>query len=147
MYNLTQKDSFLCRFEQSVKECWDKTALVEFNQEGIKYGELAAELEKTILWWRSAGLQPGDKIAINARSSAGWAKTFFAAQTGGFVAVQLFSGFTPADTMRLVGHSDSRILYTEKAIFEKMDFEAMPQLLGAIDTKTGELLAARGGFA
>jgi len=147
MYDLTLKDSFLRRFEQSVKECWNKTALVEYNQAGITYGELAAELEKTLLWWRAAGLQPGDKIAINARSSAGWAKTFFAAQTGGFVAVQLFNGFTPADTMHLVEHSDSRILYTEKGIFEKMDFASMPQLLGAIDTKSGELLAARGDFA
>ena len=147
MYDLTLKDSFLRRFEQSVKACWSKTALVEYNQAGITYGELAAELEKTNLWWRAAGLLPGDKIAINARSSAGWAKTFFAAQTGGFVAVQLFNGFTPADTMHLVDHSDSRILYTEKAIFEKMDFAAMPQLLGAIDTRSGELLAARGNFA
>ena len=147
MYNLTLEDSFLRRFEQSVKACWNKTALVEYNQPGITYGELAAELEKTVLWWRAAGLQPGDKIAINARSSAGWGKTFFAAQTGGFVAVQLFNGFTPADTMHLVEHSDSRILYTEKGIFEKMDFASMPQLLGAIDTKSGELLAARGDFA
>ena len=147
MYDLTLKDSFLRRFEQSVKACWSKTALVEYNQAGITYGELAAELEKTNLWWRAAGLLPGDKIAINARSSAGWAKTFFAAQTGGFVAVQLFNGFTPADTMHLVDHSDSRILYTEKAIFEKMDFAAMPQLLGVLDTKSGELLASRGDFA
>ena len=147
MYDLTLKDSFLRRFEQSVKACWDKTALVEYKQAGLTYGELAAELEKTTLWWRAAGLQPGDKIAINARSSAGWAKTFFAAQTGGFVAVQLFNGFTPTDTMHLADHSDSRILYTEKAIFEKMDFEAMPQLLGVLDTKSGELLAARGDFA
>ncbi len=147
MYDLTLQDSFLRRFEQSVKACWDKTALVEYNQPGISYGELAAELEMTCLWWRAAGLLPGDKIAINARSSANWAKTFFAAQTGGFVAVQLFNGFTPADTMHLVDHSDSRILYTEKAIFEKMDFEALPQLLGVIDTKSGELLAARGDFA
>lgn len=147
MYNLTLEDSFLRRFEQSVKACWNKTALVEYNQAGITYGELAAELEKTVLWWRAAGLQPGDKIAINARSSAGWGKTFFAAQTGGFVAVQLFNGFTPTDTMQLVAHSDSRILYTEKAIFEKMDFEAIPQVMGVLDTKTGELLAARGDFA
>ena len=115
MYNLTLEDSFLRRFEQSVKACWNKTALVEYNQPGITYGELAAELEKTVLWWRAAGLEPGDKIAINARSSAGWGKTFFAAQTGGFVAVQLFNGFIPEDTMHLVAHSDSRILYTEKA--------------------------------
>lgn len=147
MDKLTQEHSFLRNFERAVRECWDKPALIEYNASSITYGELAAELEKTVLWWRAAGLQPGDKIAINARSSASWGKAFFAAQTGGFVAVQLFNGFTPADTQRLVNHSDSRILYTEKAIFEKMDFEAMPLLLGAIDTKTGELLASRGAFA
>ena len=147
MYNLTKKDSFLRYFERSVKECWDKPAIDEYKATSITYGELAAELDKTVRWWRAAGLKSGDKVAINARSSAGWAKAFFAAQTGGFVAVQLFNGFTPDDTMKLVVHSDSRILYTEKAIFDKMDFEAMPALLGAIDTKTGELLASRGDFA
>ena len=126
MYNLTNQDSFLRTFGRAVNECWDKPAIDEFKASSITYGELAAELDKTVHCWKAAGLKPGDKIAINARSSAGWAKTFFAAQTGGFVAVQLFNGFTPADTMQLVNHSDSRILYTEKAIFEKMDFAAMP---------------------
>ena len=147
MYNLTAKDSFLKTFQRAILECWDKPAIEEYKSSSITYGELAAELDKTVRFWKAAGLQAGDKIAINARSSAGWGKTFFAAQTGGFVAVQLFNGFTPADTMQLVNHSDSRILYTEKAIFDKMDFEAMPALLGAIDTRSGELLAARGDFA
>ena len=147
MYNLTANDSFLKTFQRAILECWDKPAIEEYKSSSITYGELAAELDKTVRFWKAAGLQTGDKIAINARSSAGWAKAFFAAQTGGFVAVQLFNGFTPADTMQLVNHSDSRILYTEKAIFDKMDFEAMPALLGAIDTKSGELLAARGSFA
>ncbi|NLZ19560.1 MAG: long-chain fatty acid--CoA ligase [Bacteroidales bacterium] len=147
MENLTKKDSFLRYFERSVKECWDKAAIDEYNASSITYGQLAEELETTVLWWRAAGLQPGDKISVNARSSAGWAKAFFAAQTGGFVAVQLFNGFTPSDTMTLVSHSDSRILYTEKALFEKMDFEKMPGLMGVIETKTGELLASRGTFA
>ena len=147
MYNLTNKDSFLRYFERSVLECWNKPAIDEYKATSITYGELAAELDETVRWWRAAGLKSGDKVAINARSSAGWAKAFFAAQTGGFVAVQLFNGFTPDDTMKLVNHSDSRILYTEKAIFDKMDFEAMPALLGVLDTKTGELLASRGDFA
>ena len=147
MYNLTANDSFLRTFQRAILECWDKPAIEEYKSSSITYGELAAELEKTVRFWKAAGLQAGDKIAINARSSAGWGKAFFAAQTGGFVAVQLFNGFTPADTMQLVNHSDSRILYTEKAIFDKMDFETMPALLGAIDTKSGELLAARGNFA
>ena len=147
MYNLTINDSFLKTFQRAILECWDKPAIEEYKSSSITYGELAAELDKTVRFWKAAGLQAGDKVAINARSSAGWGKTFFAAQTGGFVAVQLFNGFTPADTMQLVNHSDSRILYTEKAIFDKMDFEAMPALLGAIDTRSGELLAARGDFA
>ena len=45
-----------------------------------------------------------------------------------------------------MNHSESRLLYTEKAIFDNMDFEHMPALLGAIDIMSGELLAARGGF-
>ncbi|MCR4859669.1 MAG: AMP-binding protein [Bacteroidales bacterium] len=147
MYNLTNQDSFLRTFERSIRECWDKPAIDEFKATSITYGELAAELDKTVRFWKAAGLKPGEKVAINARSSAGWGKAFFAAQTGGFVAVQLFNGFTPSDTMHLVNHSDSRILYTEKLIFDKMDFEQMPALMGAIDTKTGELLAARGNFA
>jgi len=147
MYNLTDQDSFLRAFERAILDNWDKPAIDEFKTSSISYGALAAELDKTVRCWKAAGLKPGDKVAINARSSAGWAKAFFAAQTGGFVAVQLFNGFTPADTMQLVNHSDSRILYTEKAIFEKMDFARMPALLGAIDTRTGELLAARDGFA
>ncbi|MBQ9548639.1 MAG: AMP-binding protein [Bacteroidales bacterium] len=146
MYEFTQKESFLRRFEESVKTCWDKPAIEEFHASSISYGGLAKEIETLVLCWKEAGLKPGDKVAINARSSAGWGKVFFATQTGGFVGVQLFNGFTPADTEKLVCHSDSRILYTEKALFEKMDWEAMPGLMAALDTKTGALLASRGRF-
>lgn len=147
MKALTQTDSFIRTFAHSVVDCWDKAAIDEYNSTSITYGELAAQIEKIILVWHAAGLKRGDKIAINARSSAGWGKVFFSAQVGGFVSAQLFNGFTPEDTQKLVNHSDSRLLYTEKQIFDKMDFEAMPALIGAVDTKTGELLASRGNFA
>ena len=147
MYELTQKDNFILRFENSVKECWNKAALDDYRTSSVTYGELAADIEKMVLCWRAAGLQKGDKIVINARSSSNWAKVFLAAQVGGFVAVQIFNGFTPDDTVKLVNHSDARLLYTEKAIFDKLDFNALPNILGAIDTKSLELLAARDGFA
>ena len=147
MYELTQKDNFILRFENSVRECWDKAALDDYRTSSVTYGGLAADIEKMVLCWRAAGLQKGDKIVINARSSSNWAKVFLAAQVGGFVAVQIFNGFTPDDTAKLVNHSDARLLYTEKAIFDKLDFGALPNILGAIDTKSLELLAARDGFA
>ena len=147
MYPLTKKDDFICVFEQSMKECWDKTALVEFQNPGLTYGGLAAEIEKNLLCWKAAGLKPGDKIALNARSSAAWGITYFSSHIGRYVAVQIFNGFMPSDAQGLVNHSESRLLYTEKMLFAKMDFETMPNLLAAIDTHTGELLASRGDFA
>ncbi len=146
MYELTQKDNFILRFENSVKECWDKSALDDYRTSSITYGELAADIDKMVLCWRAAGLRKGDKIVINARSCANWAKVFLAAQVGGYVAVQIFNGFTPDDTQNLVNHSDARLLYTEQAIFDKMDFSALPKLLGAIDIKDLGLLASRDGF-
>lgn len=139
--------SFILRFEETVKSCWEQPALNDYRHDTLRYADLAAEIETLHLLWREAGLGPGDKVALNAHSSSNWITAFMAAVTGGFVGVQLFNGYTPRDTQHLVDHSDSKILYTEKSIFDKMDFEAMPQLLGAIDMKSGELLAARGSFA
>lgn len=147
MYKLTQNDNFILRFENSVKECWNKTALDDYNVSSITYGQLAEEIEKNILVWKAAGLKPGDKVTINAKSSAGWAKIFLSSQVGEFVSVQIFPGFTADDTTNMVNHSETKILYTEKAIFDNLSFEAMPNILAAIDIKTGEILACRGNFA
>lgn len=147
MYELKQKDNFILTFENSVKECWNKQVLDDYNSCSVTYGELAADIEKLVLCWKAAGLKKGDKIVINAKSSSNWAKVFLAAQVGGFVAVQIFNGFTPDDTTALVNHSDARLLYTEKPIFDKMNFEALPNLIGAIDNKNWDLLASRGDFA
>ena len=68
MYDLKKKDDFIKVFEQSVKECWEKPALGEYNNPFLTYGARAEEIEKNILCWKEAGLKPGDKIAINARS-------------------------------------------------------------------------------
>ena len=143
MYDIT----FIKRFENTVKKHWNDGALDDFHQSSWTYGELAAKIEQDQLMWKAAGIEKGSKIAINAKSSAGWIKTFMGIMTGGYVGVQLFDGYTPTDTMSLVNHSDSVLLYTEKRLIEKMDFEQMPNLIGAIDVRTGELLASRGNFA
>jgi len=139
-------DYFIKTFENSIKECWDKPALDDYKVSSLTYGELAAEIEAMHLVWKKAGLAVGDKIALNAGSCSNWAKIFMGATAGGYVAVQIFNGFTPADTQKMVNHSDSRILYTEKSTFAKMNFDEMPALLGVIDMKSGELLASREAF-
>ena len=138
---------FIETFENTVKNCWDMPALNDYRSEVITYGELAARIEKMHLIWKAAGLKSGDKISLNARSSSNWATTFMAVTSGGYVSCQIFNGFTPADTQTMVNHSDTKILFTEKAIFDGMNFDEMQQLVAVIDMKDMTLLASRGNFA
>ncbi len=138
-------DNFIRLFEGAVRDSWDRPALTDFRKSTITYRELAERIEMLDLVWKRAGLRHGAKIAINTRPCALGASVFYAAVCKGYVAVQLYNAFTPADTQRLVAHSDSRILYTEKRLFDAMDFAAMPQLLCVIDCMTGAVLASREG--
>lgn len=147
IHNFTREDNFVRKLENCVKTFWDSPALEDYRGETQTYGQFASELEKNVLLWRAAGLKKGDKVALNARSSASWARVFFSTQVGEFVSVQIFNGFMPADTAGLVNHAEVRILYTEQATFCQMDFESMPLLIAAIDANTGSLLASRGDFA
>lgn len=139
--------NFIEKFETTIKQCWDFPALTDYKSETFSYSQIAKEIATMHLVWKAAGIQQGDKISLNARSCANWAKVFMAVTGAGNVAVQLFNGFTPADAQKFTHHSDSRILFTEKAIFGGMDFEAMPHLLAVFDIKNFELLASRGNFA
>ena len=138
-------DNFIRLFQGAVKDCWDRPALSDFRKSTITYRELAERIDTLDLIWKKAGVKPGDKIAINTKSCALGASVFMAAVSKGYVAVHLYNAFTPADTLRLVNHSDSKILYTEKRTFDEMNFDEMPQVLCVIDGATGDVLASREG--
>ena len=138
-------DNFIKLFEGAVRGSWERPALSDFRKSTITYRGLAEKIETLDLIWKKAGIKPGDKIAINCKSSAMGVTVFMAAVSKGYVAVHLYNAFTPADTERLVNHSDSKILYTEKRTFDAMDFEQMPDVLCVIDAATGAVLASRAG--
>lgn len=137
-------NNFIKTFEASVLKHWNRPALDDYNKTSLTYSQLAYSIEQLHLTWQRAGLHKGDKIAINSRSSSNWIKILFATFTGDYTSVELYNIFTPSDTMNLVNHSGSRILYTEKKTFEQMDFSSMPSLIAAIDTNTMQPLATRG---
>lgn len=138
--------NFVKRFEEQVVKSWDLPALGDYRAKPMSYQALASQIEILHILFSESGLVVGDKIAINAASSAAWGEVFMATTTAGYVATVLFNGFLPADVQRMVVHSDSRVLFTERSTFDKLDFEAMPQLLGVVDIVSGQLLASRGDF-
>ena len=122
-------ENFIKKFERSVKLHWSSIALSDYEKSDITYGEMAVKIEKLHILWEEAGFVKGDRIAICSRSSSNWSVLFWAAVTGGYVPVELFNGFMPHDIASLTIHSGSRMLYTEKSIFDAMssqDVSCMP---------------------
>ena len=89
-------NSFINLFNSSVAECWDCKGLSKFRVKELKYSELAMEIAVLQDMWQETGLERGDKISINAKSGVNW--VFMASVSGGYVSVQLFTGFLPSDT-------------------------------------------------
>ena len=71
-------------FEESVKKHWSAPALSDYQVRTKTYGELAQDIARLHLMWQPMGLQQGDKVAINAKSSVHWSEVFLAALTGGY---------------------------------------------------------------
>lgn len=139
--------TFVSKFEQTARECWDMPAVGNYREECLTYGGLINEIARLHSVWRAAGLGKGDRIAINAPSSANWAVVFMAAVTGGYVPCQMINGILPEDTVNLVNHSGSRILYTEERVYRQIDIKDMPEVIAVLDTKSGALLDAVPEFA
>lgn len=140
-------ESFIRTFEATIKRRWDKSCLGDFKKAHCTYAELAAEMRTNTLLWEKAGILPGAKIVLNAPSTRNWAAVYMSAVSYGYVAVPVFSGFTPDSVENLCNHSEGSILYTEAKTFQKMNFDNIPGVKAVIDIATMELLASRDGFA
>lgn len=137
-----QKD-IVCIFEQVLKKEWEHLALTNFNGESMQYKDMARKIAKLHLMFSHAGIKPGDKIALCGKNSAHWAVSFFAVMTYGAVVVPLLHEFKPDNIHHLVNHSDSRILFVDKSIYENLDPELMGGVEGAIRIDDFSLLYSR----
>lgn len=140
-------ENFTNLFEQSVKTCWNHPALTDYQVATKTYGELAGKIERLHIAWQAAGLQKGDKIALNARSSSHWVEVFMGALSGGYVSVQLYDAFAPTVVQQLVNHSGAKIVYTNKKSFGDMNPAEMPEVIAFIDTDSYDVLHSTEAFA
>lgn len=128
---------------QSITQNWELPALTDFNGIAYNYKDVARKVTKLHIMFELAGLKPGDKIAICGRNSSQWAVAFIGVVTYGAVAVPILHEFKPDNIHHLVTHSGSKLLFVDEAIFENLDSERMPQLLGVFQMRDYSLLLSR----
>ena len=66
---MEQEHQFIDYIEQSIIKNWDKDALTDYKGITLQYKDVARKIAKFHIVLESAGIQPGDKIAVCGRNS------------------------------------------------------------------------------
>lgn len=127
---MEQEHQFIDYIEQSIIKNWDRNALTDYKGITLQYKDVARKIAKFHIVLESAGIQPGDKIAVCGRNSAHWAVTFLATITYGAVIVPILHEFKADNIHNIVNHSEAKLLFVGDQAWENLNEDAMPLLEG-----------------
>ena len=127
---MEQEHQFIDYIEQSIIKNWDKDALTDYKGNTLQYKDVARKIAKFHIVLESAGIQPGDKIAVCGRNSAHWGVTFLATITYGAVIVPILHEFKADNIHNIVNHSEAKLLFVGDQAWENLNEDAMPLLEG-----------------
>lgn len=122
------KHTFLGLIEDSIRKNWKLPALTDYEGGTIYYKDFAFHIAKLHAYFRAGGVQKGDKIAICGKNSSHWAVAFFGTLSYGAVAVSILHEFDKSSVEYIVDHSDAKVFFVDKALFENLNIETMPLL-------------------
>lgn len=130
-------------FEDSIRKNWESKALSDYKGDSFTYKDIACAIIRLHSFLDFAGVKPGDKVALIGKNSARWCSVYLSVVSYGAVVVPILPDFKPADIHEIVNHSDSIILFAEQNLFDLMDFEKMPNLMGSIRINGNSIQAQR----
>ena len=129
---MERASTFIEYIEQSIIQNWDLNALTDYKGITLQYKDVARKIAKFHIVLESAGIRPGDKIAVCGRNSAHWGVTFMATVTYGAVIVPILHEFKADNIHHIVNHSEAKLLFVGARAWEALDEAAMPHLEGIV---------------
>lgn len=129
---MEQEQGFIDYIEQSIIKNWDRNALTDYKGITLQYKDVARKIAKFHIVLESAGIRPGDKIAVCGRNSAHWAVAFLVTVTYGAVIVPILHEFKADNIHNIVNHSEAKLLFVGDRAWENLNEEAMPLLMGIV---------------
>lgn len=88
--------SFVAYIEETIVKNWKRDAFTDYKGDTLRYSDVARRIAKLHIGMETAGLKPGDKVAICGRNSANWAVAFFSILSYGCVVVPIQCEFSAA---------------------------------------------------
>lgn len=128
---------------QSITDNWEMPSLTDFDGVSYSFKDLARKITKLHIIFDRCGVRRGDKVALCGRNSSQWSVAFLGAITYGAVAVPILNEFKPDNIHHLVNHSEAKLLFIDREIWENLDSSNMPAIKGAIRLADFSLLFSR----
>ena len=119
-------------YNQSFQNNWENLAFTDYEGKDFKYREVAQTIMSLQLFYQIMGLQKGDKVAVLGRNSANWGVTFLSVVSSGMVIVPVLPDFNKNDTNHIINHSESKIVIGAKSLLDKVELEALPNVLAIL---------------
>ncbi|MFR9556848.1 MAG: AMP-binding protein [Rikenellaceae bacterium] len=126
------QENLIKMYEESFRNNREMTALSDyFKEESFSYYELAKEIAKIHLVFKKIGINQGDKIALVGRNNPRWCISYIATLTYGGVIVPILQDFNAGDIVRIINHSESRLLFLGDNFWDLMDGDQIPTIEAA----------------
>lgn len=127
-------------YTKSFQQSWDLPLFSDYGGEAISYSDVAQSINTLRTLFVEAEINAGDKVAIYGRNSSNWGKIFLACMAHGAVPVPILPDFKPENVHHIVNHSESKVLFAAKSLFETLDPSQMTDILGVVSIETFEVL-------
>ena len=118
--------NFVKIYERSLRANWDREAVTDYGTDKtLTYGQLAEQIAKLHIIFRSCGIRKNDRIALMGRNNSNWITVYLASVLYGATIVPILQDFRPNDALHIINHSESKLLFISDSIWEGLDIEQM----------------------
>ena len=138
------KENIIKIYEKSFQDNWELPALSDYNTKFIlTYGAFATEIAKIHLLYKNFGIERGDHIALIGKNTPSWVTVFMATITYGAVIVPILQEFNPNDVQHIINHSEAKLLFVGKSIWDSIDFDQLLIVRGVVSLDNNTMLAQK----
>lgn len=127
----------------STRKFASRIAFEMCDGERVTYAEVGrrmAEVQRTLV---SAGLGPGDKVALLSSNMPNWAVCYFAVVSAGMVIVPILPDFSSEELEQILLHSEARALFVSDRLYTRLPHRAVERLDLVVRTKNLGVIVQR----
>lgn len=127
----------------ALRDNWELAAFTDYKGATLMFRDVALKIARLHILFKETGIKPGDRVAICGRNSSSWAVACLAAMSYKAVVVPILHEFKPDNIHNIVNHSEARLLFAAKHIWDHLDPEAMTSVEGVLSLENFNTFLSR----